>query len=205
MAIGTSLATIIFTSVSSVWSHHKRNSVIWAVVRVMAPGIMLGALFGSQLVGLAPGKWVALVFSAFLFWSAWSVAVRKPQHRPEATDRRPKRTELAVGGLGIGAVSSILGAGGGFLTIPFLMARGVLPTRAVGCSSACGLPIALAGTIGYAIAGLSENLPGPVIGYLHIPALLAISAASVLTAPYGVKLAHAVSPATLKRCSGSSC
>ena len=88
------------------------------------------------------------------------------------------------------------------MTIPFLMARGVVPTRAVGCSAACGLPIAFAGTIGYVIAGLHANLPGPVVGFIHIPALLAIAAGSVLTAPSGVRLAHTVSPATLRKMFG---
>lgn len=209
MAIATSLATIIFTSVSSVWAHHQRESVIWPAVRVMAPGIMLGALAGAQLVGLAPAALVSGVFGAFLLYSAWSVTLRKNQAKDQAaTDHksakaaRASRTALAVGGVGIGTVSSIVGAGGGFLTIPFLIRRGMMPTRAVGCSAACGLPIAIAGTIGYIIAGERVDLAGAVVGFIHIPALLAIAAASVMTAPFGVKLAHQLSAKNLRKVLG---
>lgn len=202
MALGTSLATIIFTSVASVWAHHNQGSVPWPIVKVMAPGIVLGALGGSQLVGLAPATLIALVFSGFLFWSAWSVALRAPRTSQIGSNQRIKRSVLASGGLVIGAVSSVVGAGGGFMTIPFLIRRGLLPTRAVGCSAACGLPIAIAGTIGYIIAGANANLPGPVIGFIHVPALLAIAAASVLTAPYGARLAHRLAPGKLKKVFG---
>lgn len=206
MAIATSLATIVFTSVSSVWAHHQRESVIWPAVRVMAPGIMLGALAGAQFVGLAPAVLVSGVFGAFLLYSAWSVALRKNQTKDQlVTGGQPakaSRTTLALGGVGIGAVSSIVGAGGGFMTIPFLIRRGMMPTRAVGCSAACGLPIAVAGTIGYIVAGERMGLTGAVVGFIHIPALLAISAASVMTAPFGVKLAHKLSARSLRKVLG---
>lgn len=202
MAIATSLATIVFTAVSSVWGHHQRESVIWPAVRVMTPGIMLGALAGAQLVGLAPGALVSGVFGAFLLYSAWSIALRKQQPAGGQKTAKVSRTALAVGGVGIGTISSIVGAGGGFMTIPFLIRRGMMPTRAVGCSAACGLPIAVAGTIGYIIAGERVDLAGAVVGYIHIPALLAIAAASVMTAPIGVRLAHKLSAGNLRKVMG---
>ncbi len=203
MAIGTSLATIIFTSISSVLTHRRQGSVIWPVVQIMAPGIALGALSGSQLVGMAPAMLVSIVFSLFLLWSAWSVALRKPGNEALPDGQRPKRSVLATGGFGIGIASAVVGAGGGFMTIPFLIRRGMVPTRAVGCSAACGIPIAIAGTIGYMLAETKIDLPGAVIGYVHIPAVLAIAAASVMTAPYGARLAHRLPPAKLKRLFGA--
>lgn len=203
MAIGTSLATIIFTSISSVLSHHRHGSVIWPVVQIMAPGIALGALSGSQLVGLAPAALVSIVFSLFLFWSAWSIALRKSGAVAQTDTPRPKRSTLATGGFGIGLASAVVGAGGGFMTIPFLIRHGMVPTRAVGCSAACGLPIAIAGTIGYMLAETQVDLPGAVIGYVHVPALLAIASASVLTAPYGARLANRLPAARLKKILGA--
>ncbi|MFK7966304.1 MAG: sulfite exporter TauE/SafE family protein [Burkholderiaceae bacterium] len=202
MAIATSLATIIFTAVSSVWGHHQRGSVIWPAVRIMAPGIMLGALVGAQLVGFAPAALVSAVFAGFLLWSAWSIALKKQKTVAHESSGQVSRTSLAVGGIGIGSVSSVVGAGGGFLTVPFLIRRGMAPARAVACSAACGLPIALAGTVGYIIAGERVDLAGAVVGFIHIPALLAIAAASVMTAPFGVKMAHHLSPENLRKVMG---
>jgi len=199
MAIATSLATIIFTAVSSVWGHHKRQSVVWPAVQILAPGIMLGALIGAQLVGLAPAVLVSGAFGAFLLYSAWSLALRQQKKAAApAQNHRVSRSRLAVTGIGIGSVSSVVGAGGGFMTIPYLIRLGMLPTRAVGCSAACGLPIAIAGTIGYIIAGERAGLAGATLGFIHIPALLAIAAASVMSAPFGVRLAHSLSAQNLR-------
>ncbi len=202
MAIATSLATIIFTAVSSVWGHHQRGSVVWSAVRIMAPGIMLGALLGAQLVGLAPAALVSAVFGGFLLWSAWSIALKKQNTVENESSSQVSRSSLAIGGIGIGSASSIVGAGGGFLTVPFLIRRGMVPARAVACGAAGGLPIAVAGTIGYIIAGDRADLAGAVIGFIHIPALLAIAAASVMTTPFGVKLAHHLSPTNLRKLMG---
>jgi uncharacterized membrane protein YfcA len=197
MAIATSLATIMFTSVSSVRAHHARAAVLWPVVRVLAPGILLGALLGAQIAGSLPTQWIALFFALFVGGSAVQMLLdRKPQPHREL----PGKAAMFGVGTGIGAVSSFVGAGGGFLSVPFMVWCNVRMHSAVATSAALGFPIALAGTIGYVIAGLrATDLPPGAIGYIHVPALVAVALASVLTAPLGARAAHALDVGRLKR------
>ncbi len=199
MAIGTSLATIIFTSVSSIVTHHRLGGVRWPVVRALTPGIMVGALIGTQIVEHTPATIMMIGFSLFLLWSAWRLARRAPASPLIVNAPDPSGLRLAGVGSGIGLLSSLVGAGGGFMTIPWLISKGMLPSRAIGSSAACGLPIALAGSIGYMLAGREFNLLGPVIGFIHLPALFAIAAASVLSAPFGARLAHRLPAQTMRR------
>lgn len=199
MAISTSLATILFTSLASLTSHHRLGGVRWPVVRALTPGIVLGVLLGTQLVGLAPAILVAASFALFLLFSAWRLARADDTWGPRPAASHSTPFTLASVGVGVGFVSSIVGAGGGFMTVPWLVKRGMQPARAVGSSAACGLPIAIAGVVGYGLAGLETNLPGPVIGFLHLPALFAIAAAGILTAPWGARLAARFRARSLKR------
>jgi uncharacterized membrane protein YfcA len=194
VAIATSLATILFTSVSSVRAHHRRGAVRWDIVKALAPGIVVGTLLGAQVVGALPGRLIAAFFAAFIGWSAWRML--RPGERT-GKDGEPRVLPspgwlAAVGGL-IGALSAFLGAGGGFLTIPFLSGRNVRIQEAIASSAACGFPIALAGTVGYIVAGWNLHLPDHTFGYLYLPAIAAITPASVLMAPLGARAAHALS------------
>ena len=197
MAIATSLATIMFTSVSSVRAHHARGAVLWPVVRFLAPGILLGSLVGAQIAGSLPTRWIALFFALFVGASAVQMLLdRKPQPHREL----PGRAGMFGVGTGIGAVSSLVGAGGGFLSVPFMAWCNVGMHNAVATSAALGFPIALAGTIGFIVSGLRETgLPPGAIGYVHVPALIAVALASVLTAPLGARTAHALDVGRLKR------
>jgi uncharacterized membrane protein YfcA len=194
VAIATSLTTIIFTSISSVRAHHSRGAVRWDIVKALAPGVVIGTLLGAQVVGALPGRLIAAFFAAFIGWSAWKML------RPRKTtgkDGQPRALPsagglFATGGL-IGVLSAFLGAGGGFLTIPFLTNRNVRIQQAIASSAACGFPIALSGTIGYIIAGWNVDLPDHTFGYLYLPALAVITPASVLMAPLGARAAHALS------------
>lgn len=198
MAIATSLATIMFTSVSSVRAHHARGAVLWPVARVFAPGILLGSLVGAQLAGALPTGIVALLFALFVGLSATRMLVnRKPQ------PSRQLPGALGMFGMGnlIGALSAFVGAGGAFLSVPFMLRCNVPAHHAVGTSSALGFPIAIAGTLGYVIAGV-RALGAPTwqqVGYIYLPALLLVSAASVLTAPLGARVAHALDVRQLGR------
>lgn len=199
IAIATSLSTILFTSVSSVRAHHKRGSVRWNVVGGLAPGIVVGTLLATRIVHEADSRWLTLGFALFMSWSAIRM-LRPPAPRPGSAPRTlPGALGLFTAGGLIGVASAVLGAGGGFLTIPFLSQRGVTLQHAIGSSAAAGFPIAAAGAVGYALASPDQAVPGLMVGYIYVPALLAISAASVLTAPAGAALAHRLPVATLRR------
>ncbi|RPH46649.1 MAG: sulfite exporter TauE/SafE family protein [Burkholderiales bacterium] len=196
VAIATSLTTIVFTSVSSVRAHQRRGVVRWDIVRALAPGILVGSLLAAQVAHAVPGRALAAFFGLFIGWSA----LRMLSSRPPAPDRDlPGAPGMFAAGGVIGALSALLGAGGAFMTIPYLVRRNVPLIGAVASSAACGFPIALAGAAGYAWAGRHVALPGGTLGYVYLPALACVSAASVLTAPLGARLAHALPVRTLRR------
>ncbi|MEP6823688.1 MAG: sulfite exporter TauE/SafE family protein [Ramlibacter sp.] len=197
MAVATSLATICFTSLSSVRAHHKRGAVLWPIVRVLAPGIVLGSLIGAQVAVALPSKVLSVLFATFVAFSATQMFL----------DRKPKPTRTLPGPLGtfgmggvIGLLSALVGAGGAFVSVPFMTWCNVKIHDAVGTSSALGFPIALAGTLGYVWAGQSlPQMPPGAIGYLYLPGLVVISLASMGTAPLGARLAHSMDIRPLKK------
>jgi len=199
MAIATGMATIVFTSLSSVRAHHRRGAVRWDIVRRLAPGIVLGAALASLGVFAAlGGQALALVFAVFVAFSATQMWLDK---KPAASRTLPGPTgQLAAGG-GIGFFSGLVGAGGGFISVPFLVWCNVALHQAVATSAALGFPIALANSAGYALAGQRvAGLPEASLGYIFLPALLVIALASVLGgAPLGARAAHALPVKPLKR------
>ena len=198
MAIATSMATIVFTSISSVRSHHRRGAVRWDVVKQLTPGIVLGAGLASLGVfAWLDGRWLAFVFAGFVAFSGTQMLLdRKPA--PSRTLPGPAGRWAAGGAIGF--LSGLVGAGGGFISVPFMTRCNVVIHQAVATSAALGFPIALANAIGYVLAGSSLNdLPRGSLGYIFLPALLTISLASVLMAPVGVRAAHALPVKTLKR------
>jgi len=200
LAIATSLTTILFTSMSSVRAHHRRGAVRWDILRTLAPGIVIGSLAAAQVVRFMPSRWIALFFGAFIAWTAANMLRRRPKAQSDAPARGlPGSTGMLAAGGVIGSLSAFLGAGGGFLTVPFLSGRQVRIHEAVATSAACGFPIALAGTIGYIVAGLGLAMPPHTIGFIYLPGLAAVASASVLTAPLGAKAAHALPVDTMRR------
>jgi uncharacterized protein len=197
MAVATSLATICFTSLSSVRAHHKKGAVLWPVALTLAPGIILGSLLGAQLAVAIPAKLLSILFAVFVAFSATQMFLNK---KPKPTRVLPEKAGMfGVGGL-IGALSSMLGAGGAFISVPFMTWSNVSIHNAVATSSALGFPIALAGTIGYVYAGWNiQGMPEGSIGYLYMPAVIIISLASVCTAPLGAHTAHRIDIAPLKK------
>jgi uncharacterized membrane protein YfcA len=198
MAIATSMATILFTSLSSVRAHHRRGAVRWDLVRALAPGIVLGGLAaGAGAFALVKGQVLALFFAIFVGYSATQMLIDR---KAQAQRDLPGPLGLAGAGGLIGFLSGLVGAGGGFVTVPYLSRRQVLMHQAVATSAALGFPIALANTAGYVVGGwsLPPALPGAV-GYLYLPALAVIAAASVLLAPLGARAAHALPVKQLKR------
>jgi uncharacterized membrane protein YfcA len=198
MAIATSMATIIFTSISSVRAHHKRGAVRWDIVRRLAPGIVIGSIIGSLGVfALLKGTYLALFFALFVGFSATQMFLDK---KPKPTRQMPGTGgQLAAGGV-IGFISGLVGAGGGFISVPFMTWCNVAIHNAVATSAALGFPIAVANVAGYVISGQNvENLPPLSFGYIWLPALVVIAIASFLTAPLGARAAHALPVARLKR------
>jgi uncharacterized membrane protein YfcA len=198
MAIATSMATIIFTSVSSVRAHHKRGAVRWDIVKGLAPGIVLGGAIASMGVfSVLKGSWLALFFAVFVGFSATQMLLDK---KPKPSSEMPgTRGQVLVGSV-IGFVSGLVGAGGGFISVPFMLAHNVVIINAVATSAALGFPIALANAIGYVVSGMSTvGLPAWSLGYIWLPGLAVIACCSVLTAPLGANMAHRLPVAKLKK------
>lgn len=202
LAVGTSLATIMVTSISSVQAHHRRGAVRWPVVRHLAVGLLLGAFVGAGIADRMPAPLLQLVIGCFALWVAQNMfrGQRQSQSQPAVSEQLPSVPQQAAAGGVIGIASAIFGIGGGSLTVPYLSRYGVVMQQAVATSSACGLPIAMAGAFGFMWFGqATENLPAGAWGFVHVPAFLGISAASLITAQYGAKLAHQLPAALLKK------
>ena len=197
LAIGTSLATIVPTSLSSLLAHHRRGAVQWPVFRLLIPGIILGALIGSTVANELHGRILHAVFGLF----ASIAAVQLILNRPPAPHRRlPGQVGMVGAGSFIGAVSGITGIGGGSLTVPFLLWCNVSMRQAVATSAACGFPIAVSGTLGFVASGWhASGLPAWSTGSVYWPAVLAIASASVVFAQLGARLAHLLPVRLLKR------
>lgn len=198
MAIATSMATIIFTSISSVRAHHKRGAVRWDIAKGLAPGIVIGAAIASLGVfALLKGSVLAIFFGCFVAFSATQMFLDK---KPKPTRTMPGTAgQVASGGV-IGFLSGLVGAGGGFISVPFMTWCNVAIHNAVATSAALGFPIALANAIGYVISGYKlQGLPAYSLGYIWLPALGLIAVMSVLMAPVGAKMAHKLNVKQLKR------
>jgi uncharacterized membrane protein YfcA len=200
LAIGTALAAMMFTSVSSMRAHHAHGAVDWKIARAMAPGMLFGSFVAAIIAGWIPTRPLALVFTAFVFYAATSILL---DWKPSTTRELPGTGGFFTAGAVIGAISSLLAAGGAFMTIPFLAWCGVSLRRAIGTAAANGLPIAIAGTAGYLIQGWRiADLPGPNLGYVYLPALALVVATSMLAAPVGARLAHRLPIKMLRRTFG---
>lgn len=198
MAIATSMATILFTSLSSVRAHHKRGAVRWDIVRRLAPGIVVGSFIGSLGVfALLKGTYLAIFFGIFVSFSATQMFLDK---KPKATRQMPGNAGQLLAGGFIGFLSGLVGAGGGFISVPFMTWCNVAIHSAVATSAALGFPIAVANVLGYVISGQNvQNLPPGSIGYIWLPALGFIASCSFLTAPLGARAAHNLPVGKLKR------
>ncbi|MGX4640778.1 sulfite exporter TauE/SafE family protein [Massilia sp. SYSU DXS3249] len=188
MAIATSLATIMFTSLSSVRAHHKHGAVLWHVVKLLAPGIVVGSMIGPWIGKQMNSSALAFFFGIFVAFSATQMLVNK---KPAAARDLPGTPGMfATGGL-IGILSGLVGAGGGFISVPFMTWCNVRIHNAVATSAALGFPIALAGTLANIFYGWGEpGLPEYSLGFIYVPALLIIVAASMTMAPLGARTAH---------------
>lgn len=200
VALATALASIVFTALSSTRAHWRRGAVRWPLVAWLSPGLLLGGAFGALLATWLPSRLLAVFVAVYCLLSAWQLSYGQVRPAAERADQ-VGRTLLAFAGGVIGAVSAIVGIGGGSMTVPLLIWRGVAPVQAIATSAACGFVIAVAAALGYALApkAAATVLPAGTIGYIYVPAALAVAAASILTAPLGARLAHRLSALRLRQ------
>jgi uncharacterized membrane protein YfcA len=197
MAIATSLATILFTSMSSVRAHHLRGAILWPIVRMLAPGILLGSWIGPWIGTQMNSSALALLFGLFVAFSATQMLLGK---KPTGSRGLPGKPGMFAAGGGIGVLAGLVGAGGGFVSVPFMSWCNVKIHNAIATSAALGFPIALAGTLSNIYFGWNApGLPAHTLGYIYLPALGVIAAASMAMAPLGARAAHALPVHILKK------
>jgi len=197
LALGTSLACMIISSSASIRAHASRGAVLWQVVRGMALGIILGAFLTTQVAANINSTTIAIFFALFMALIAGQMFFN---WQPKPSQKPTSFRGLIVAGVGIGSVSALAAVGGGFLTVAYLGYKNVDMKKAIGTTAAIGFPIAITGTVGYMMSGWSQTLSAPyTLGYIYVPAFLAISIASSITAPYGARCAHFLPEIYLKK------
>ena len=197
LAVGTSLATIVFTSINSVLEHQRKGAVLWPVFAWMTLGILLGAGLGSLTAAAIQGPLLQKIIGVFAIVIAIQMGL---ELKPKAGRAVPGKLGLTAAGRVIGWASAIFGIGGGSLTVPFLTWRSVSMQQAVATSAACGLPIAAASALSFMLIGWGEpQLPPWSAGFVYLPAMAGIAITSMFFARFGARLAHKLSPRLLKR------
>jgi uncharacterized membrane protein YfcA len=196
-ALASSLASIVLTAAASARAHAGRGSVLWPTVAWMVPGLLLGGWLGSGVAVRIDGDVLRLVVAGYCLLAAAQLLLSRAVEREGSIV--PRGLPMTAAGTGIGALSAVVGIGGGSMTVPLLVWRGVAPVRAVGTSSACGVAIGLGSALGYALQAPDGGLAAYSIGYVYLPAAIGVAAASVIAAPWGTRLAHRISGPQLKR------
>ncbi|WP_036183263.1 sulfite exporter TauE/SafE family protein [Marinobacterium lacunae] len=199
LAVGTSLATIVFTSINSVLAHHRHGAVRWKLVTWMTLGIIAGSAAGAVTASMITGPLLQKIIGIFAILMACQMAF---ELKPRSTDQTqsPNRYSLSLAGGVIGWASAIFGIGGGSLTVPYLHWKGISMKEAVATSAAAGLPISISASASFIWVGLGDaSLPQWSIGFVYIPALIGIVCTSMLSARAGARLAHKLDPRLLKR------
>ena len=200
-SIATGMATILFTTTSAIWAHHKHGSIDWKLVASLSPGMIIGGLIGgSELFEALKTSWLSLFFAIFIVYTSIQMLLNK---KPSAGRELPGVVGLFSFGAFAGALASLVGAGGAFITVPFMLWCNVKPHIAMATSSGLGLPIAMAATLGYMYGSWGNpNLPSGSLGFVYLPAVACIVVVSIFTAPFGAKMARKLNVAQLKRVFG---
>jgi uncharacterized protein len=197
MALGTAMATILFTSSASARKHHQHGAVNWQVVRHITPGILLGTALGTLSAASISPLGLGIFFALFVYFAAAQMLL---EARPRPSRQLPNIIGLSAVGTFTGWISSLVSIGGGTIVVPFLVWCNLPLRNAIGTSAAIGFPIAAGGTIGYIATGISAHpLPAPSLGFVYLPALLWIALASLVTAPLGARAAHRMKVGLLRK------
>jgi uncharacterized membrane protein YfcA len=197
LALGTSLAAIVFTSLSSAAAHHARRAVNWQALRGMTPGVVSGAFLSAAIAAHVPSTWLKLVFAVYAALAATQLLC---DLKPLAPRSLPGRAGLIAAGCVVGGVSGLAGAGGAVTCIPLLVWWSIPARSAIGTAAAIGIPVSVGGTAGYIVGGWPlESLPAASLGFVYLPALILMVAASMLTAPVGARVSHALPVPALQK------
>lgn len=201
VALASSLGAIVLTAASSARSHYQRGAILWPSLMRLVPGMLLGGVLGAQIAGSLSAshlQWGVILFCLVAAWEMWRP--KRNQAEPDGGEI-PTQWPLIPSGAVIGMISALVGIGGGSMTVPLLIHFGAKPVRAVGTSAACGLPIAIAAVVGFVWnqSSPAETLPAYTVGYVHWPLAMVLGLTSILFAPLGARLAHALPGATLRR------
>lgn len=197
LALGTSMAAILFTSLASLRAHHRHGAVVWRVVRNITPGILLGTGIGASLAAYIPTRGLAIFFTLFVYTVAAQILF---DFRPHAARQLPGAAGMTLAGMLTGCLSSLVSIGGGSIVVPFLVWCNITLRNAIGTSAAIGFPVAVGGTIGYVVTGMNNSwLPTYSLGFVYLPALFWIALASMITAPLGAKATHHMNTGLLRK------
>src|SRR5579859_959931 len=197
LALGTSISSIVFTSISSLRAHHKHGAVRWDILRVAVPGLVVGTLLGTVVADQLKSKYLTIFFVVFVYYSAVRMFANV---KPKPTRQLPGKAGMTAASVVVGMISSLVGVGGGVMTIPLMRHCNVPMRQAIGTSAALGLPIAIAGTVGFIATGLGkDHLPAFSIGYVYLPALAGIVIGTFITVPWGAKMTHRMPTSTLTK------
>ncbi len=197
LALGTSMATIIFTSFASMRAHHKKQGVIWPIFSKMSLGVILGTFIATFFAAQLSSLYLAIFFTVFMSFIALKMFQNKT---PVAHKKLPNTLGLFMVGGGIGAISALVSIGGGSLTVPYLAFRNIDIKKAIGTSAAVGLPISISGALGYLFNGWDNTVVNELtFGFIYLPAVLLIATTSFISAPFGVKMAHHLPVGVLKK------
>jgi uncharacterized membrane protein YfcA len=197
ITLGTSMATIMITSISSFRAHNKKGAVIWDIVKMIAPGIIIGTFLATFLAAYLSSFYLAIIFSVFMGYVSFQMFLNK---KPKASRTLLGAKWQFLSGTIIGSISALVSIGGGSLSVPYMIWQNVDAKKAIGTSAAIGFPLAVCGTLGYIINGWEYNsLENYMLGFVCLPAFFFIAFFSYLTAPLGAKLAHSLPVDTVKK------
>ncbi|WDE06800.1 sulfite exporter TauE/SafE family protein [Thalassomonas viridans] len=202
LALGTSMASIIMTSLSSSLAHYKHRNINWLVVKGFSPGVILGAFAMTFIAAKLNALYLVTIFSLFMAYVSAQMFLNK---KPSPSRSMPSSKGLFFAGSGVGGISSLVSIGGGSLTVPYLLWHNVDIKKAIATSAAIGLPISLAGSIGYLVNGylvqpaVQQTSLEYSLGFIYLPAVLLISVCSFFTAPLGARLVHRLPVQLLKK------
>ncbi|MFZ2542395.1 MAG: sulfite exporter TauE/SafE family protein [Gallionella sp.] len=188
LALGTAMAAILFSAAYSARTHHMHGAVNFTIVRTMTPGLLLGTALGTLFASNISQIYLAIFFALFVYFAASQMLLN---FKPKATRQLPGRLNMTLVGTGIGAISSLVSIGGGTLSVPYMLYHNISLQHAIGTSAALGFPIAIGGTLGYIVTGMTlDTLPQYTLGFVHLPALFLLATGSMLTTPLGAKATH---------------
>ena len=197
LALGTSMAGIVMTSIASLRAHHAHGAVRWDIVRGIAPGVLIGTFAGTFVASRVASAPLAIFFGCFMAYVSLQMLLNV---KPKPSRELPGVAGLVGVGGGIGLVSALVAIGGGSLSVPFMTWCNINMRNAIGTSAAIGLPIALAGAAGYLFNGWNAGeMPAWSVGYVYLPALVMVGVVSTFMAPLGARFTHRLPVATLKK------